>query len=381
MKTWRKNIASISGALILSTCLAQSTGFASEFTAAEKPVYMVTKGTHHFDNNGVSISFTRSQNGMLYLFDENGEQVLVCQGNQAASDQDAVYEITRLDMQNPNRTFFIFNSTIGIHPMNTGFWIIGKDNGTWKTFMTRESLSSAGYDRSLPQRLSIEAPGGEAIYLTSKHEGMPDPGQNMTQAKLTTVFRAGIRWDDSAHKFNVYSLSQSSSADTVKSTKSKKSNATSSSSSRINQYSPRMSMDQARIGGIGIGDSVDYVKSIYGEPTFIGDRGKNYLYDGLYSYNMKYGDSFTLSVVENSNGTVEIIDIDSNANNGLAMPCGIKVGSQVGDMYKNFGMPWRTISDKNSNHSYIYRTQYSPKVVFRTNQQHIITQITIVGME
>ena len=110
MKTWRKNIASISGALILSTCLAQSTGFASEFTAAEKPVYMVTKGTHHFDNNGVSISFTRSQNGMLYLFDENGEQVLVCQGNQAASDQDAVYEITRLDMQNPNRTFFIINS-------------------------------------------------------------------------------------------------------------------------------------------------------------------------------------------------------------------------------------------------------------------------------
>ena len=57
MKTWRKNIASISGALILSTCLAQSTGFASEFTAAEKPVYMVTKGTHHFDNNAAVYSF------------------------------------------------------------------------------------------------------------------------------------------------------------------------------------------------------------------------------------------------------------------------------------------------------------------------------------
>ena len=121
MKTWKKNIASISSALILSTCLAQSIGFASKFTTAVKPVYMVTKGTQHFDNNDGSISFTRSQNGILYLFDENGEQVLTFQGNRTASDHDAVYEITRLDMENPNRTFFIINSTIGIHPMNTGF--------------------------------------------------------------------------------------------------------------------------------------------------------------------------------------------------------------------------------------------------------------------
>lgn len=61
-----------------------------------------------------------------------------------------------------------------------------------------------------------------------------------------------------------------------------------------------MPMDQARIGGIGIGDSIDYVKSIYGEPTYVGQRGKNYLYDGLYAYDMTYGDSFKLSVVENS---------------------------------------------------------------------------------
>lgn len=157
--------------------------------------------------------------------------------------------------------------------------------------------------------------------------------------------------------------------------------STTSSSSRINPYSPRMSMEQARIGGIGIGDSIDYVKSIYGEPTSVSKKGKNYLYDGLYSYNITYGDSFTLSVVENSDGTEEVIDIDSTANNGLAMPCGIKVGSQIGEVYKNFGMPWRADSGKNINRHYVYRTQYSPKVVFVTNPQHIITRITIAGME
>ncbi|EEX69049.1 hypothetical protein MITSMUL_04119 [Mitsuokella multacida DSM 20544] len=142
-----------------------------------------------------------------------------------------------------------------------------------------------------------------------------------------------------------------------------------------------MPMDQARIGGIGIGDSIDYVKSIYGEPTYVGQRGKNYLYDGLYAYDMTYGDSFKLSVVENSDGTEEVIDIASTANNGLAMPCGIKVGSSIGEVYKNFGMPWRINSAKSIERNYVYRTQYSPKVVFTTNQQHTITRITIIGME
>lgn len=143
----------------------------------------------------------------------------------------------------------------------------------------------------------------------------------------------------------------------------------------------RVGKGYAEKGGIGIGDSIDYVKSIYGEPTSVGQRGKNYLYDGLYAYDMTYGDSFKISVVENSNGTEEVIDIASTANNGLAMPCGIKVGSSIGEVYKNFGMPWRINSAKSIERNYVYRTQYSPKVVFTTNQQHTITRITIIGME
>lgn len=49
-----------------------------------------------------------------------------------------------------------------------------------------------------------------------------------------------------------------------------------------------------------------------------------------------------MKVLIESDGTENIVNINSTANNGLAMPCGIKVGSPVGDMYKNFGMPWRT---------------------------------------
>lgn len=375
MTIWRKNFKSIGSALILTTCIMQPIGYAAEITTPNKPIYMVNNGMKYFDSTNGSVAFTRSQNGILYLSDADGNQLMAFQGNRTSTDHDAVYEITKLDMQNPTQTFFVINATIGVHPMNTGFWIIGEEGGKWKPLVTRETLGRAGYDLNLPQRLSIVAPGDEAIYLTSKHEGMPSQNQSMAQAPLTTVFRAGIRWDDSTHTFNVYSLSDNSSSYATSSSSG------SASSSRINQYSPRMSMDQARIGGVGIGDSVDYVKSIYGEPTSVSQRGKNYLYDGLYSYSMTYGDSFKLSVVENSDGTEEVIDVDSSANNGLAMPCGIKVGSSIGEAYKNFGMPWRTNSGKNIEHNYVYRTQYSPKVVLTTNPQHIITRITIIGME
>lgn len=375
MKLGKKGFAALGGTFILTTCIVQPIGYTAEITAPAKPIYMVNQGTQYFDSTSGSISFTRSQNGILYLSDVAGNQLMAFQGNQTSTDHDAVYEITKLDMQNPTRTFFVINATIGVHPMNTGSWIIGEEGGKWKPFVTRETLGRAGYDLRLPQRLSIVATGDEAIYLTSKHEGMPRPDQSMAQAPLTTVFRAGIRWDDSKHNFNVYSLSDNSSSSATSSSTG------SASSSRINQYSPRMPMDQARIGGIGIGDSIDYVKSIYGEPTSVGQRGKNYLYDGLYAYDMTYGDSFKLSVVENSDGTEEVIDIASTANNGLAMPCGIKVGSSIGEVYKNFGMPWRINSAKSIERNYVYRTQYSPKVVFTTNQQHTITRITIIGME
>lgn len=155
---------------------------------------------------------------------------------------------------------------------------------------------------------------------------------------------------------------------------------TSHSSYKINRYSKPIPINQLKVGGVGIGDSIDYVKSIYGEPSTVGKKVKNYLYEGI-TYDVTYGDSFILKVLIESDGTENIVNINSTANNGLAMPCGIKVGSPVGDMYKNFGMPWRTNFKKDGTYSYAYRTDYTTKILFTTNKAHLITRIDIIGME
>lgn len=156
--------------------------------------------------------------------------------------------------------------------------------------------------------------------------------------------------------------------------------STSHSSYKINRYSKPIPIEQLKIGGVGIGDSLDYVKSIYGEPSIVGKKVKNYLYEGI-TYDVSYGDSFLLKVLIESDGTENIVNINSTANNGLAMPCGIKVGSPIGDMYKKFGMPWRTNFKKDGTYSYAYRTDYTTKILFTTNKDHLITRIDIIGME
>lgn len=118
---------------------------------------------------------------------------------------------------------------------------------------------------------------------------MPAADQPMTQSRITTDFQASIRWDEKSQKFTI-----KRNGDNGKTTAS----SSSSRASRINDYSKQIPLDQMRLSGIGFGDSLDYVKSIYGEPTKIGKRGKNYLYNGLYGYDITYGDSFNLDVME-----------------------------------------------------------------------------------
>lgn len=91
----------------------------------------------------------------------------------------------------------------------------------------------------------ITAPA-KPIYMVNKGTQYFD-----STSGSTSLLDMQARWDDATHNFHVYSLSENSSASATSS------NTSSTLSSRINQYSPRMPMDQARIGGIGIGDSID----------------------------------------------------------------------------------------------------------------------------
>lgn len=371
MGRWNHTLLAIGSGLLLTSSIVQPAYASSSIVSADKPIYMMSDGAKSLAANNANITLVRQKDGSLHLCNEDSSQeYLSFAGYIGGNQYDTVYEVTRVVMKDPARTFFIINSTIGVHPMNTGFWIVGQQNGQWKTYVTRDSLGKAGLDLNSPHRLSITPQTGtDTFFLISNHENMPAAGQPMIQSRITTDFQASIRWDEQKQKF------------TVKRNDASMARKSSGNSSPINDRSKRIPLDELRLGDIGIGDSLDYVKSIYGEPTQIGKKGKNYLYDGLYGYEITYGDSFKLDIIDENDGREIITNVVSTANNGLALPNGIKVGSPVGDIFKSFGMPWRTNSNKDGNKSYVYRSVGTPKILFATDKMHIITGIYIIGME
>lgn len=373
MGRWNHTLLAVGSGLLLTTSIVQPAYASSSIASADKPIYMMSVGAKTFAANDANITLVRQKDGSLHLCNEDGSQeYLSFAGYIGGNQYDTVYEVTRVVMKDPAKTFFIINSTIGVHPMNTGLWIVGQQNGKWKTYVTRNSLGKAGLDLNTAHRLTITPqPGTDTLFLVSKHESMPAADQPMTESRITTDFQASIRWDEKAQNFAIKSNGNNSSAIT----------SSSLHSSRSNDASKRIPLEQMRIGGIGLGDSLDYVKSIYGEPTKIGEKGKNYLYNGLYGYDIMYGDSFKLNVIEENDGREIITDIISVNNNGLAMPCGIKGGSSIDDVFKNFGMPWFTINSKDGPTGYVYRSVGTPKILFFTDKKHVVIGISIIGME
>jgi len=77
------------------------------------------------------------------------------------------------------------------------------------------------------------------------------------------------------------------------------------------------------IGGIGIGASGSYVRSVYGNP----DDVKSYSWGEIW----KYG-SFELVFEKDT-----VLSLKSVGNNGLSTPAGLAVGMKIGTAYDLYG--------------------------------------------
>lgn len=94
----------------------------------------------------------------------------------------------------------------------------------------------------------------------------------------------------------------------------------------------RISMSEVSLGGISIGSSMDYVRSVYGEPTKIKTDKTPYQSWSYY----RYGNSVELAVLDNDN---TVHEIQVTANNGFATPAGVTVGMDRNTLYSVYGRP------------------------------------------
>lgn len=101
------------------------------------------------------------------------------------------------------KIFFEINATIGAHEQNCGYWLIGKENGQWVTYVTLEDLAKNGYaiDQWRQIVTKINTDGSGRFILLSQYEYMPPEATFGMQRRYCTDLQLELLWDDAAPGF------------------------------------------------------------------------------------------------------------------------------------------------------------------------------------
>lgn len=108
--------------------------------------------------------------------------------------------------------------------------------------------------------------------------------------------------------------------------------------------------DELFVGGISCGTSVDYLRSVYGEPDKI--EVEHHLGNRIEEY--EYGSTLEFKILDDS-----VIRIDVSGRNGFATKAGVAVGMDASILKEKYGEPDRIWGDE-----HIYRSASDPNVGF-----------------
>lgn len=106
--------------------------------------------------------------------------------------------------------------------------------------------------------------------------------------------------------------------------------------------------DELQVGGIAYGTSVEYLRSVYGEPDKI--ETENHFGNRIDEY--EYGQSLEFKIVDDY-----VCRIEVSGNNGFATKAGVAVGMDASILKEKYGEPDRIWGD-----DHIYRSATNPDV-------------------
>ena len=129
----------------------------------------------------------------------------------------------------------------------------------------------------------------------------------------------------------------------------------------MNQNPVPLPHERMALGGIHVGDTMEIVKSILGDPDSQ-ESGYSQMSENKYA-TWKYGDSASIHFFEN-NGEYYVQIVKADADNGFATPDGIKVGMDEKALKKAYGEPYFYVAAKNGAAQYRYRNDRYSQVEF-----------------
>lgn len=204
MRIGKKLFSCLSLFLLCILCLLADAPkvWAAEFLTADNGtfLYMNSRELEICDEED-GVQFFRADDGTLQLMNKNTKDVYK---TFVPSEQGMVgYRVRDVFMANPEKIFWEINATIGAHEQNCGYWLIGKENGQWVTYVTLEYLAKNGYAINKWRQIvtKINTDGSGRFILLSQYEYMPPEATFGMQRKYCTDLQLELLWDDAAQGF------------------------------------------------------------------------------------------------------------------------------------------------------------------------------------
>lgn len=120
---------------------------AAEFLTPDKSAYLYMNTREldiRYDNE--EAKFILRDDGVLQLTSQDGQAAYLALASTEKDPYAASYTIRKFGITNPAKAFYEIHATAGSHKQTCGYWIVGKHNGQWVTYISLESLVPMGYD-------------------------------------------------------------------------------------------------------------------------------------------------------------------------------------------------------------------------------------------
>lgn len=182
---------------------------AAEFSASDDGnfLYMDTRQLNVcYDNE--PLKFVLQKDGTLRLMSRDGKHDYMSFINYVGAKDGVGYKIRTIRTTDPDMTFFEINADVGAHAMNCGYWLIGKHDGQWVTYVSLDSLATMGYTIGEWHqiRTKIDEDGTGRFILISSHEYLPPGAQYQYQRKHAVDLQLELFWDENAQWFGMRNL-------------------------------------------------------------------------------------------------------------------------------------------------------------------------------
>lgn len=185
MKYFGKIVAG--AALALGLVLAAPTADAMTVTGLSQGLTIGDKTVTAADQDGARIKFV-AEKSVLRLMSEDGTVDIMSFTSFDGRYYDVDYSVRAIETADPAKRLFEITATRG--EKNCGYWLIGKHDGVWTTYVSWNSLANIGFYTNQWHRLVSTVEGAQLVLTSYDRYGHVD-------------FKTQIFWDDESGWFGL----------------------------------------------------------------------------------------------------------------------------------------------------------------------------------